>query len=1415
MGSIIGGLDIGSLYIKAIFDSGNGYTLKPIYEPHHGKIKEVLKQELEKQNLDQDIQWVMTDNPGSEFKKLFAPVTKVDSIRAQITYVREIYPDAVNIIDIGGGSLSLIELSPRGEFVNCQTNSLCAAGTGSFLDEQAQRLGIDYARIKEQSVEKNPPSIATRCSVFAKSDLIHRQQEGYGKWQMWSGLCNSMCDTMLATLFKGKPITGLTIITGGVSQNPHILYWLKQKYGELIQTMPTGHLAACYGMVDLVKASLVQPEPINLLTLIENHREDQTHRDKRKPLQLLKSKYPDPLKGTSYIDEVQNEVYINDQVIESENKVYMGIDIGSTSTKLVLMNDQKQVVTTVYRKTAGNPITAVKHIFNALLDIEKNQKISWKILGSATTGSGRNFIGKIIGADQILNEISAHVRGAMEVDSEIDTIFEIGGQDSKYMHTRHGNIHDSNMNYICAAGTGSFVEEQCRKLNIPLNDVGDMVMGVEPPFTSDRCTVFMEQDIMRLQQQGYTREECIAAVMYSVVQNYMNKVVLNRYYSKEKVFFQGATARNKGLVAAFENLLGVEVVVSPLCHVMGSFGLTLILKDEYDKNQYQTKFRGLDLSRKKIEVTQDICELCTNKCTIAHANIEGIDEKPSWGYLCGRDPEDKRVKVNQFFKMYEKRSKLWKRMGSKNEVSKESKTIGIPRALSTYTYFPLWNRFFNELGFQVKLSPETNEDIRKRTSQLVGAEFCFPAKVAQGHVGYLNDQEDIDFVLVPYMISNEKNPKAINNVYCPYVESLPGQVMVSFELNNYSTEKLLRPIVDFRWDSKTQSKELFKVMGEKLGKSRKEIQQAWEASILLQAEFAEEYAKISGELLDKLIKDQEKVIIVIGRPYNTMDFGLNLNLPQKFSDKGFYILPMDALPIQPEDLHEDFSQVYWDYGQKILSALQYVKKHANLYALYLTNFNCGPDSFLLSYAEHIMGNKPMLTLELDEHSADGGYLTRIEAFIDVIRANEEADRQTIDYTNRPIVPKPVFKNDELRDKTVWVPPMHPVGTRFFVSAFRRFGYKAEALPPENRESFEIGRAEVRGSECLPTSCTIGTMLKVLENIKDKDGEHVFFMPTAEGPCRFGQYAMLHRMILNRKEFKNLSILSPSSDNSYQGIDEKLRRFMFDAILLSDILYKVRCRIKPYEKNKGETETLFEQSIILLEDAIENGDAMEPYLEQIMTDFSQIPITHERKPLVGIVGEIYVRNNYFANDQVVKSIEDLGAEAWLSPISEWLLYTAFINSWMLKNYPSKFFDRLINTIKDKFMFRREEYWQEKTKSLLKDRKEPEIKEVLDAAAPYIPYNFLGEAILTVGRTVEFRKQGADMVINCSPFGCMPGTIAQQIFQKIQEDLKFPILTQFYDGEAGLNAKLSLYLNNITAQTVTHTAKQDKEAVLDLK
>jgi predicted CoA-substrate-specific enzyme activase len=1385
------GVDIGALYLKAVRVGRAGRIMASVYERHRGEPAGVLAEALERLGVGPNDPIGFTGCNGELFAaQLQAPYR--DVTLCQVDAVRRVAPDALAVMDIGGGSATLIQLDGKGKFEGYSSNSLCAAGTGSFLDEQAGRLGISYEDTRSYLHNPDPPTIATRCTVFAKSDLIHRQQEGCSRMDMWSGLCRGMTRTVLGTLLNGRPLEGRTILIGGVALNQEVVAWLKHDCPGLIDVPDQPHLVAACG------AALSAQPARNGLALAARRDEDGPAGNGRFPwtLTLEKSAHPSFLTDQSYEDAEGSEVRVTRWREGDAVRAYLGIDIGSTSTKAILIDEAGEVVADIYRKTAGDPIAATRLLFRALRTLAADKGSALEILGVGTTGSGRKIVGHVIGADAIINEISAHVAGAAHVDPAVDTIFEIGGQDAKYMHVVDGHIRDANMNYVCAAGTGSFVEEQALKLGYKVAEAGPAVLGLQPPRATDRCTVFMEQDLVHLIRAGSTPEEAFAAVMVSVVKNYLNKVVGNRYRSRDKIFFQGATARNPALVAAFERLLDVEIVVSPYCHVMGAYGVALLTRRVMqEQGRAASAFRGLDLDRREIMLSKGTCDLCQNHCAITTTHIDG-QEGPSWGYMCGREPHERRMRVTPHTRLLRLRRKLWLESGRGVDVPDDAPVIGIPQALSIYTYLPLWRRFFNRLGYRILLSGATTQEIRDLGGRMSGAEFCFPAKGFLGHVASLAAKEGVDFVFLPEMKNEVPNEHVTTSTFCPYVQASPSYARAALALNAMESVRLLSPIIDLRLEERTMLKRLVQDLAQTLDRPARQIEEAWHDAYAVQRGFEQRLRDEGAKAIEQARAGGERLLVILGRTYNIYDSGLNLDLPEKLAEQGRTVLPIDFLTPDLARLGERYRNIYWGSGQKILAALEDVAHNDLLDAVYFTNFSCGPDSFLLTYASEIMGSKPYLALELDEHGSDTGYITRIEAFFDVLRRPRKPNP-----ARSPFVAPPA----EINGRRLWIPDMHPFTTELAAAALRGVGFDAHALPPESDQTFEIGRSVTRGSECLPTALTIGSLLAAMRS-SPAGQQHAFFMASAQGPCRFGQYVTLHRQILDREGFPDVPILAPSSFMGYAGLDEHVRRRLFKAMLVGDILMKAGCKIRPYEREPGETNFRLAQEHARLATVLERDGNVATAVRDSVSRLASVPM-HDgpRKPLVGIVGEIYVRNNVFANEHVVRSIEKLGAEAWMAPLAEWGLFTSSI--WNVRSDLGHKVSKKLLYAFVKWRWLR--YWERKlygaASPLLDDRHEPDLDDVLASAITKLPDSVGGEAILTVGRAIEFVKQKAAMVVNVAPFSCMPGTITTAIFRHVSAESGTPIVNLFYDGTGSQNRGLEVYLR--TALNAVSAPLQD--------
>jgi len=630
------GIDIGSVSLSYVLIDQSKSILQKGYLFHHGNIYGLLKETLDGLDLSL-VQQVAFNHKACDF---FTAGVSVNEQVALIEGALFQQADFGGMFVIGGETFGLILFDEQNHYRRYIANSSCAAGTGGFLDQQAERLGLsDSAELSllAETFKGTPPKIATRCAVFAKTDLIHSQQQGYSLAAICAGLCQGLAHTIADTLVKGVALRGPLLAVGGVSKNPKVMQYLAELIGAPLVIPPFSALTGAIGCALMARSrapDLARRQQFSSETLL-NH-QNQTKHYFFAPLSPCLSQVPDFGAHPRYLlHNVEVDQY---QVPAPKGAVavYLGIDIGSTSTKAVVMaaGATCQILFGLYTRTLGQPIKATQSLLRVLRAIEEEHGVHFDVCGVGTTGSGRNFIQKVLNADQAIDEITTHARAAYALNPLVDTIIEIGGQDAKFTVMEKGRVTFSAMNYVCAAGTGSFIEEQAKRLNVALDDYAQLAMGIPAPLTSDRCTVFMERDLNHYLSLGYRKEELLAAALHSVTDNYLSKVArLNKIGSV--VCFQGATAKNAALVAAFEQKLRKAIFVSPYCHLTGALGVCLLLQD---KEVRQTRFRGIDFYRETPVVSEEVCDRCNNHCKLNRITL--ADESIAWGFLCGREDAD-------------------------------------------------------------------------------------------------------------------------------------------------------------------------------------------------------------------------------------------------------------------------------------------------------------------------------------------------------------------------------------------------------------------------------------------------------------------------------------------------------------------------------------------------------------------------------------------------------------------------------------------------------------------------------------------------------------------------------------------------------------------------------------------------------
>ncbi len=989
------GIDAGAVSLNCmVINQRKEIVYESPYERHLGKVEEGvlalirgLYQELGAENI-QSISF--TGNHGKNLSEELDTFYEFETI-SQVLGSIHIRPDVRTIIAMGGQDTALLQIDHSNgewELEYFNTNGPCASGTGSFIDQQAQRLAtslyaeqIDTSRAHIDKIladfielgqkSRKPANVACRCTVFTKSDMIHLQNKGERLEDIIYGLHVGNARNYMSTIVSNRVLKEPIIFVGGLSLNKLQVKAFRDYFRGLTVPPHSTSIGALGVALQALESGVESHCDLEILKAKGSRREMSVPVAPR--LNLRQTAFPET-----------NEIQAN--LARRKAGCYLGIDVGSTTTKYALVTEDGVIVHKSYVPTQGKPIEVTQRLLKYLSD---NVDRDIELRGTATTGSGRNVVGDFLDVDLIIDEITAHARGAVEIDPEVDTIFEIGGQDSKYIYISNAYPLDFDMNKVCAAGTGSFLHELANKHGINIvGEFQEIALGsLRPVKLAERCTVFMESDLVSYHQKGVLRDDLIAGLCYAIVFNYLNRVVGKRKIGK-RIMFLGGPSLNKGVVAAFENVLGHGLLVPRHREVLGAYGAALSVREKMHLEKKRvSSFRGLENAiNDRMNYTEKVCRAdsnCHNQCKLKIYDFDG--RRSVWGGECGRYEltRSSGLKEENFFEL---RQRIWETYmaGVCHEFQGEPlmevdnrPTVGMQSALYGQHSGIMWAHFFDRLGFRLVLTPPTNTQISKVGIETMVAETCYPVKVSHGHIKELIGMTR--FLFIPSIITTPTIEPSETGFYCPMVQANSHMVRMALEIDSSS---VLSPVVHLKYDADTLALEISEQVGPKLGVNKSDIKRAIDYALEGQRQFAEELYRKGRQILGD--KDRgEPVVVVTGRPYNLYDERLNLRLGKNLAKIGVTALPMDFIDVSFIDL-SDFPSMYWGLGANILRTAKFVMGHTNYFGLHLTNFGCGADSFIEHFYKHIMGEKAYLILELDEHSAVAGVMTRLEAYRNVV-----------------------------------------------------------------------------------------------------------------------------------------------------------------------------------------------------------------------------------------------------------------------------------------------------------------------------------------------------------------------------------------------------------------------------------------------
>jgi predicted CoA-substrate-specific enzyme activase len=1346
--------------------------------PHEGDPKQTLLNAFDLLDLDSFDRIAAT---GRKFRKFvnLSSIPEPEAVEHAYPYVKPSDVDCPAVVSAGGETFMVYALDRSGRIANVITGNKCASGTGEFFLQQLRRMDISLDEAAKWAAVEEVHHVSGRCSVFCKSDCTHATNKGIPKSQVTAGLCKMMANKILELLKKvdRKNI----VVAGGTAQNQVMIEYLRHEIPGLIVPSEAPYFEAL-GAALWALENETAPYP------------------GRSNLVLAEVATFDNLPPLQHFADLVEFKAIETGHIQTADTCILGLDVGSTTTKAVLMRKSDDaMLASVYLRTNGDPVGASRKCYHSILkQVQQHVDPSQiSITGLGVTGSGRQIAGLHALTDGVINEIIAHATAAVYFDPKVDTIFEIGGQDAKYTYITNAVPSDYAMNEACSAGTGSFLEESALEtLGVKMEDIADIaVKGQRPPNFNDQCAAFIASDIKNAIHEGVAHEDIVAGLVYSICMNYSNRVKGNRPVG-EKVFMQGGVCYNKAVPLAMASLVGKPIIVPPEPGLMGAFGVALEVNKRIESGLIQINDFDLQtLADREVNYKKPFTcgggkEKCDRRCEIAMIEIE--DKKYPFGGACNRyfnlrhkvsydvaKLDLVRIRQDLIFDKYGARlaqDKGVKRRGS----------VGFNRSFLVNSYYPLYSNFFTELGYDIVMPDSPSQEGIERQN----ASFCYPVELAHGFFySLLSSDNPPDFIFLPHFkaIPAENDTDSCEqSQVCPLVQGETFYLQTTFrkEIDQLTRKgiRVLKPLIDLSVDLDDARKPLVKAAAQ-MGIHRKDAQHAFDKAVRRQKECLAEMQAIGRQALAQLETEPEKfAVIIFSRPYNGFVEEAHKGIPHKFASRGILAIPLDFLEVEEE---RSKRHMYWGMGKLIMKAGRLVKRHPQLFGTYITNFSCGPDSFVVGYFRDLMGRKPSLTLELDNHTADAGLETRVEAFLDIVHAYRQlVVQKQIVTRNKTFKPartvmsngttSVITSNGEVLPMTdprvtMLLPSMGKYGSEAFAAILRGTGFNAIAHRPSDEAVLKLGRANTTCKECLPLILTTGTLLNYIGNGKRADEVLVYFFATGSGPCRFGQYYIFMEDLVKRLEIPDVALLALSSENSYVGMGDDFERRGWWAVTVSDVIEDIRSMLLTNAKDTESAMGVFDEEWQKILKEMERGDYddLERQLTRSAERFGGISLERppQSVPVITLAGEIFVRRDALSRQYLTERLAQMGFATVCSPVAEWVLYCNYMVDAGLNPEDMTFLEKVKFKIRNKFQAR----YEKRIKSILSSsglvQAEPlNMDTIIDNATPYISRELPGEAILTIGSSLTEVVSHSCGVIAIGPFGCMPNRLSESILNE---------------------------------------------------
>ena len=1350
------GLDIGSTTVKCAVIEDDKLVFN-YYERHMSDITNAVSSMINKAYSelgDIDMTVCVTGSGGLSVGKWLS-LPFVQEVIAASNAVKQYIPETDVAIELGGEDAKITYFSGSTEQ---RMNGTCAGGTGAFIDQMASLLQTDAKGLDELAADAtNVYDIAARCGVFAKSDIQPLINEGAARQDIAASVFQAVVNQTISGLACGRPIRGNIAFLGGPL---HFLPVLKKHFVETLTLQPEAIMDAPYAMMFVAAGAAIMSsgESVSLKELQHKSTQVYAFEDnivKLPPLFASQQEYDEFTKR-------HNEADVNKlDISEHTGPCYLGIDAGSTTTKAVLISDNNDIIYTHYGSNKGRPLDVMRKI---IADIYDKLPDGAYIANASSTGYGENLARAAFRLDTSEVETVAHYTAAKHFRPNIDFILDIGGQDMKCLRIKDGVIDEVILNEACSSGCGSFLETFASSLNSSIENFAQQALFADQPMDlGSRCTVFMNSKVRQAQKEGSTLGGISAGLSYSVVKNALYKVIKlkNSDDLGENIVVQGGTFLNDAVLRATELLTDRQVTRPNIAGLMGAFGSAMIAKNRCESGSRSSIISKEELEAMVITAKHTRCGACENNCRLT-INMFGDGRKFISGNRCERGQGIEHAK-NTLPDMYEYTYNRTFAYQSLKEDEAPRGTIGIPRVLGMYENYPFWHTFFTQLGFSVVISPRSSRKVYSAGIESIPSEsLCYPAKLAHGAVRKLIDSgvKKIFFPCIPY--EKKEVRKAANNYNCPIVTSYAENIKNNMTEIKENKVELLMPFLamDSLHSLKKRLAEEFPDIP--ASQIRRAANAAWHEKSAFQHDI-----KKQGELiLDQVKKGELKAIVLSGRPYH-VDPEINHGISSIITSLGFAVLTEQSIahlgeykPLRVLD--------QWMYHTRIYSSAYLAGVTPGLELVQLNSFGCGLDAVVTDQTNEILSayGKIYTLIKIDEISNTGAIKIRLRSLAAAMQERDKKSSLTVKVIKEKATgyKKVLFQKHMKKEYTIISPQMSPIHFDFLKPAFEASGFHLEILPSVDRGAVDEGLKYVNNDACYPTILVTGQLIEAIKSGKYDTSKLACIISQTGGGCRASNYIGLIRKALTDAGYGYIPVISLNAAGleKHPGFKMSLsfiRRAM-RAVIYGDLLNRLTLGVRPYEQNKGDVEKAYQKWRKIVAENVKslNHRVYKRNIHEMIEEFDNIPINDIKKPVIGVVGEILVKYHPTANNEIVRVLEEEGAEVKVPDLTDFLLYCAYNTNFKSEKLGKPRLFAHFGNIAVAFI----EHSRRLMKKALEKSKRFYPPSTIDhkakSASEFLSIgNQTGEGWFLTGEMAELIKEGADGIVCVQPFACLPNHI----------------------------------------------------------